>query len=150
MRNYWQPRLFILIIKIILPAIIVFGLLQIHSIARAESNIVSAPISISDGLKDAKFYNAYKKVFQSFFGIKWVKEPILEDSVKSMKSSNKNNVTYSIYFSCKPHSCNSEKLVFVYNPINGYGWGKLKIDSETNDFPIEEEIESIIINQMRN
>jgi subfamily B ATP-binding cassette protein HlyB/CyaB len=52
------------------------------------------------------------------------------------------------YRICKPHACESERLVFIYKPATQQGWGKIRIDSEVLGDRAGKSIERFVTKQL--
>lgn len=101
-----------------------------------------APMTIGDGIKEKRFSNAFRRVFAPYFGLSWVKTPVLEEPRKIMNLGEDRQVL--VFFACRPHACSSEKLCFVFDPKSGDGWGAIRIQSDVEGSAPLSDIEKIV------
>lgn len=100
--------------------------------------------SIKQGLAAPEFAAAYRKVFQPYLGLKWVASPVLEEPSREVVINN-GGVKVLVFFACRPHACGNEKLVFVFDPMAGKGWGAVSIRSDVEEAgSVDSEIEWLI------
>lgn len=79
-------------------------------------------------LKDAAVHKAYMSAFEPYLGLSWVKRPALGDEESLVDHQTLGSLR--VFRACKPHACDTERLVFVYQPSTRRGWGRLSIRTE--------------------
>ena len=102
-----------------------------------------APL-LFNALKDERFSAAYKKVFEAYLGLKWVGTGAGPTSPAEKRNLKIGDIAY-LYFTCRPHACETEYLYFLYLPSKARGWGVINIKSNTDNLPwINPEIDDIL------
>lgn len=79
-------------------------------------------------IKDAAVNKAYVSAFEPYLGLSWIKRPDLGDEESLVHHQTLGLLR--VFRACKPHACDTERLVFVYQPSTRKGWGRLSIRTE--------------------
>jgi hypothetical protein len=99
-----------------------------------------------EAIKLPELAASYRKTFGPYWSLQWVKSPVLGEAGTIVHDPELGPVVK--YRICKPHACESERLVFIYKPATQQGWGKIRIDSEVLGDRAGKSIERFVTKQL--
>jgi hypothetical protein len=136
-------------------SLVSLGLISIPTTGWGDEILNKSPIVPSfdkyliypwEAIKLPELAASYRKTFGPYWSLQWVKSPVLGEAGTIVHDPELGPVVK--YRICKPHACESERLVFIYKPATQQGWGKIRIDSEVLGDRAGKSIERFVTKQL--
>lgn len=122
--------------------------------ADVSSNNVNATdinkylVPLGDAIRINDVAKSYADAFFPYLPLKWISTPVLGGKGRLYSDADVGDLI--IYTACRPHACDTDKLFFIYKPIEKKGWGVVRIKSDISGAvsnPVIEKLFSTLIPQ---